>query len=128
MAGIMIVQSKEHLEQIIAETDVSPLFLYKHSSQCGSSRVAHASLNQFINKYGNVAARFQIFVIRVIEEKPLSDYVTAELKIPHLSPQILLIANRTVRWNATHQQINVANLRNVALHHLQSVNDAGDTP
>ncbi|WP_028546788.1 bacillithiol system redox-active protein YtxJ [Paenibacillus taiwanensis] len=128
MAGIMIVQSKEHLEQIIAQTDITPLFLYKHSSQCGSSRVAHASLNQFINKYGNIAAQFQLYVIRVIEEKPLSDYVTATFNVPHFSPQILLIANRSVRWKATHQQINVANLRNVALHHLQSVNGTGDTP
>lgn len=84
-------------------------------SQCGSSKVAHVGINHFVNRYPQIASRFAIGVIRVVEEKHLSDRVARELGIPHVSPQILLVRQGRAVWHAGHQQINSQQLCRAAM-------------
>ncbi|MBN3523171.1 bacillithiol system redox-active protein YtxJ [Paenibacillus apiarius] len=123
--SLMIIQSGEQLTQLIQQSDARPLFLYKHSSRCGSSRVAHIALNQFISRFPDVSSRFAFGVIRVVEEKALSDRVSLELGIPHVSPQIILINRQKVVWHASHQQINSNQLCRIALHFLNAPETRG---
>lgn len=123
--SLMIIQSDEQLTQLIQQSDARPLFLYKHSSRCGSSRVAHVALNHFISRYPDVSSRFAFGVIRVVEEKALSDRMSLGLGIPHVSPQIILINRQSVVWHASHQQINSNQLCKVALHFLHAPETRG---
>ncbi|WP_195576048.1 bacillithiol system redox-active protein YtxJ [Paenibacillus sp. 1001270B_150601_E10] len=127
MAGLMIVQTLEQLQAVIEESNTKPVLLYKHSSQCGSSRVAHSGLNLFISRYAPIANQISIYVVRVLEEKHLSAQVTAQFGIPHVSPQILLIDQERVVWHASHQHINSSNLYQVTLKLLQSKHQGGGT-
>jgi len=119
MSGIIIVQSREQLEEMLQQSHSRPLFLYKHSSNCGSSRVASTTLHHFISRFKDVSQHFNFIIIRVIEDKPLSLLVTEEFNIPHVSPQLMLIKDRTVIWHVSHQQINTANMYNTAVQFLQ---------
>lgn len=115
MSGLPIIQSDEQLTRMLQLSAEKPLLLYKHSSQCGSSKVAHVGINHFVNRYPEIASRFAIGVIRVVEEKHLSDRVAGELGIPHVSPQILLVRQGRVVWHAGHQQINSQQLCRAAM-------------
>ncbi|NMM51825.1 bacillithiol system redox-active protein YtxJ [Paenibacillus aquistagni] len=128
MSGLIIIQTLEQLQSVIQESSTIPVLLYKHSSQCGSSRVAHSALNLFINRYAPIASQIHIYVVRVLEEKQLSNQITAQFGIPHVSPQILFIDRGQVIWHASHQHINSANLYQVVLKHLQSKHQEGGTP
>ncbi|WP_241734910.1 monothiol bacilliredoxin BrxC family protein [Paenibacillus alvei] len=76
-------------------------------------------MNQFLTKYPHLSSRFSFAVVRVLEEKALSEKVTKILEIPHKSPQILLVHKQKVVWNSSHQQINSLQLSQLAQHFLQ---------
>lgn len=119
MQGLPIIVTKEQLVHLIQQSDDRPLWLYKHSTNCGSSRVAHVSLNQFLNRYPHLSSRFSFAVIRVHEEKPLSDEAAQLLDTPHKSPQILLVYKQKVVWCSSHQQINSLHLSQIATNFLK---------
>ncbi|EJW16624.1 bacillithiol system redox-active protein YtxJ [Paenibacillus alvei] len=119
MHALPIIATEEQLIHTIQQSDERPLWLFKYSSNCGSSRIAHIALNQFLTKYPHLSSRFSFAVVRVLEEKALSEKVTKILEIPHKSPQILLVHKQKVVWNSSHQQINSLQLSQLAQHFLQ---------
>ncbi|MCM3290300.1 bacillithiol system redox-active protein YtxJ [Paenibacillus sp. MER 180] len=119
MQALPIIATEEQLISLIQQTDERPLWLYKHNTNCGSSRVAHLALNQFLTRYPHVSSRFSYAVVRVLEEKALSGKVAELLQTPHKSPQILLVYKQKVVWNSSHQQINSVQLSQLAQHFLQ---------
>lgn len=119
MSGIMVIQTVEQLEDLLQQSHVMPLFLYKHSTNCGSSRVAYSSLFQFITRYTEIGSQFHFAMIRTIEEKSISQYATAHLHVTHMSPQIILVSNGNALWYLSHQHINSTQLYNGAMQFLQ---------
>jgi bacillithiol system protein YtxJ len=120
MSGIVLVGNPNQLAELILQTFEKPLFLYKHSTNCGSSRNAHVSIHHFINRFPELASQFSFAVVRVIEEKKISDQITMELGVPHLSPQLLLVHRGKAVWNASHQMIHSNNLFATAQRFLQN--------
>lgn len=118
MSGIMVIQTVEQLEEILRQSEVKPLFLYKHSTNCGSSRVAHSALFQFITRFPEVANQFQFAMVRAIEEKGLSQHIATQLHVTHMTPQIILISHGQALWYLSHQHINSTQLYNGATQFL----------
>lgn len=120
MHELPIITSKEQFEQVIAQSNHKPLWLYKHGSHCGSSMVAHVALRNFQKRYHHLSSHFSFVAIRVVEERTLSNEVSKLLNVPHMSPQILLINKGKVIWNLSHRQINSRQLYYLAQQFLQS--------
>jgi len=76
--------------------------LYKHSTRCPVSTYAFEEIRSFANSH----PAWTIYVLKVIEQRPLSDEVVARLAIPHQSPQVFVIRNGHCTWNASHADIN----------------------
>lgn len=114
----MVIQTQEQLDTLLQQTVEKPLFLYKHSTNCGSSRVAYSSLHQFTARFRDVSNHFAIAMIRTLEDKPLSHHIEAQLGVPHKSPQIILVFDNKAIWHASHQQINSTQLYNGAMHYF----------
>ncbi|OPA80173.1 bacillithiol system protein [Paenibacillus selenitireducens] len=110
MSGLIMIQTEEQLTEWLQKTCETPLFLYKHSTHCGPSRNAHVTIHRFIDHFPERSSKFLFAVIRVIEEKSISNQVTQLLGIPHQSPQVLLIRDNKVLWHASHQRIHVNSL------------------
>jgi bacillithiol system protein YtxJ len=125
MSGLLVVQHVEQLEQLLQLSYEKPLFLYKHSTNCGSSRNAHYSLHKFMTGSPHTAALFQFAMVRVVEEKPVSEHIANRLGVPHVSPQLLLVRNGRAIWNVSHQQINTVQLTNVANHVIANLHRKG---
>lgn len=118
MSGIMVIQTFDHFEDLLQQSYVKPLFLYKHSTNCGSSRVAYSALFHFITRFTEIADQFQFAMIRTIEEKGLSQHTAAQLNVTHMSPQIILVSNGQALWYLSHQHINSTQLYNGAMQFL----------
>lgn len=110
MSGLIMIQTNEQLHEWLQKTFETPLFLYKHSTHCGPSRNAHIAIHRFIDHYPHMSSKFLFAVVRVIEEKSVSNEVTQLLGVPHQSPQVLLIHDNKVLWHASHQRIRANSL------------------
>lgn len=97
------VTDEQQLKQIF-ESERAVIF--KHSTRCPISAHAFSEMERF--HQGNPDIRF--FVVHVVEDEPLSDYVTRNTGVRHESPQLLLLERGTVRWHASHFDVAASSL------------------
>ena len=74
--------------------------LFKHSTACPISAKAYEEFQVFVKDTDISAA-----VVLVIEDRPVSNKIAEEFGIKHESPQIFLLEDGKVRWNASHWKI-----------------------
>ncbi|MEE2790329.1 MAG: bacillithiol system redox-active protein YtxJ [Acidobacteriota bacterium] len=75
--------------------------LYKHSTRCPVSAYVFEDVRNFAESHPN----WKVYVLRVIEQRALSDEVTARLTVAHQSPQVFIIKDGDCVWNASHSDI-----------------------
>ncbi|MBH5319841.1 bacillithiol system redox-active protein YtxJ [Paenibacillus sp. GSMTC-2017] len=108
---IHVIQTLAELDAQIIQSQSIPTFIFKHSTRCGTSRNAHARVQQFIETITQEGHSFHLVMVRVIEEREISNEISRRFSIIHQSPQILLIRNGQLVWHASHQQIDPAQMR-----------------
>ena len=84
-----------------------PWVLFKHSTACPISAHAFAEYHAFV---ANEGKDVRTAVIRVIEERPVSNHAAKALGVAHQSPQAFVIAGGKATWNASHSAITQAAL------------------
>ena len=69
-------------------------YIFKHSTACPVSHTAYEEVK-------NAKTDLEIFLVKVIEQRPLSNKIAEELQIKHQSPQLIKIKNGIVDsvWN-----------------------------
>lgn len=75
--------------------------LYKHSTRCPVSAVV---MNEVI-RFGEAHPDWTTYVVKVIEQRQLSNTVTERLGISHESPQAFVIKQGECVWHASHHLI-----------------------
>lgn len=93
------ITSAEHVDALLASSERS--WLFKHSNACFTSTSAKREFEKYVREHPEEAAG----IIVIQEHRDVSDYVTQKLGIPHQSPQIFLLQNGEVLWQATHYGI-----------------------
>lgn len=83
-----------------------PAWLFKHSNACGTSAAALDEFTGFLAVHPELAAG----VVVVQQHRPLSAWISSRLKHVHQSPQVFLLQDGVVRWQASHWSITAANL------------------
>lgn len=76
--------------------------LYKHSTRCPVSAYAFQEVLSFAESNPS----WKVFLLKVIEQRALSDVVAAQLAVPHQSPQVFIIKDGHCVWDASHSDIN----------------------
>ena len=76
--------------------------LYKHSTRCPVSAYVFEEVRTFAESH----PAWKVFLLKVIEQRTLSDVVAAQLAVPHQSPQVFIIKDGHCVWNASHSDIN----------------------
>ena len=97
------VNTIDKLNALIAESDVHPVFLFKHSNTCGIS--AHI-------KFQLSSLDTDIHVIVVQESRPVSHAAAEGLGVRHASPQAFVLSQGRVIYHATHYGIDPDVIRN----------------
>jgi bacillithiol system protein YtxJ len=95
----------EDLDRVLAGP--GPVLLFKHSTACPISAWAHREFRQWL---ATAASPPPTALVRVIEERPVSNAIAQRLGVGHQSPQAILVVDGRAVWNASHHEITVASL------------------
>ena len=90
------LKDTESVESLTARSKGVPLVIFKHSLTCPISAAAYEQMSQFD---GEVA------LVEVQVARQLSNEIESKLGVPHESPQVIVLRNGQVAWNASHFKI-----------------------
>jgi bacillithiol system protein YtxJ len=97
------IRSEEDLEQLATE----PLaVLYKHSPWCGMSAGAQVEVQQFATSHPEVP----VYMVDVVGHRALSRLAAERFGVQHESPQVLVVAQGGVVWDASHARVSCARI------------------
>lgn len=93
--------------EILETSAQRPVFLFKHSTACGTSSAAWRDFQQWAAN----EPRAEFWRVLAIERRELSQYVEQRTGVRHESPQVLLFHNGKVVWQQSHWRITLQALR-----------------
>ncbi|WP_298140628.1 bacillithiol system redox-active protein YtxJ [Flavobacterium sp.] len=94
----------EHIDQldmIIQNSWQKPVLIFKHSTRCIISKTA---LSSFENEF-HYEDKITLYFLDLLKYRTISNEVAETFVITHQSPQILLIKNGIVIYDASHESI-----------------------
>ena len=72
--------------------------IFKHSPTCGISTRAFSEVSAFADAHPDLP----VVLVDVLAQHGLSQQIAVELRVPHASPQVILVAGGRPLWNASH--------------------------
>ena len=92
------LHQEKDLEQLLDQSQQSPVAILKHSTQCSRSAAAYDEFQNFSEDNPEI----QCATVLVIENRAISDELEDRLGIRHESPQAILISKGNPVWHANH--------------------------
>jgi len=102
-AGLRDIHDPATLDEALASERA---ILYKHSTSCPIS----AWVIQEVLEFAETHADWPIYLLKVIEQRALSDTVAERLEVRHQSPQAFVIKEGRCAWHASHSAITAESL------------------
>jgi bacillithiol system protein YtxJ len=103
MAEIRQLTSVEDWQQALRQSEEKPLLVFKHSTQCPISAGAHEELLHYVSDAKDSPVDYAL--VRVIEERPVSNAIADALGVTHKSPQAILVQGGQAVWDESHWRI-----------------------
>ena len=98
------------LEQVITDSHVKPVLLFKHSYTCGISAEALDELRAHLDGQAGSAAPVRYAMVTVQTHRDVSNAIAAKLGVRHETPQAILVQGGRAVWSASHFRVNAAEL------------------
>lgn len=95
------------LNELIKESNHQPVLFFKHSIRCSISSMAKSRLESD----WDIEEVTPVY-LDLINFRNLSNLLAEKFNIEHQSPQVLLIKDGQCVYNASHNEISVASLKN----------------
>lgn len=95
------------LEEIVTLSEAQPVVIFKHSTRCSISRMA---LKQFENEFDS-EAKITPYFLDLLNHRDVSAAIATKFEVEHQSPQILIIKDGISIFNASHSDIDAADLK-----------------
>ncbi|MFD1020943.1 bacillithiol system redox-active protein YtxJ [Thalassobacillus hwangdonensis] len=106
--GINELTSFEGWQDLWKRSTDSPVLVFKHSTSCMISARAFKHLKAFKKED---EYEIDCCMVKVIENRRISDEIAKDTNIPHKSPQIFLIDKQRIIWNTSHWKITEKRIR-----------------
>lgn len=100
---------KEQLDDIVKESHERPMFIFKHSTRCGISRMV---LSRFESEL-EATDDYGMYYLDLLSYRSLSDEIAARFQIWHESPQLIVLKNGEVVHHSSHHSIKASTLENL---------------
>jgi len=91
------------LDLALAQGHAGPVVFFKHSTTCPISASAYRRVEAYLNEAKDTAP--PLYIVKVIESRPVSNAIASQLAIPHESPQVILVHKGAALWHASHGAI-----------------------
>lgn len=85
-------------------------WIMKHSASCGISSAAYGE----VRTYAEAHPGEPVAIIVLQTHRPISNWLAQKLNAVHQSPQLFLVEDGKVRWQATHWSITAAAMERAA--------------
>lgn len=98
MSAYKEVTSVGQWKDIVELSKQQPVIMFKHSTTCPISAYAYGEFTSY-------DAPVNTYLVKVIENRAVSNEIESDLGIRHESPQAFLIKDGQAIWNASHRKI-----------------------
>ena len=113
-SDLVVLDSGDALEDVIAASEECLVLLFKHSVTCGTSAQAYDELVEHLST-GQHTTRYVIVTVQT--HRDISDAVAARFNVRHETPQALLIHKGQVVWEASHFSVTADTIENAIDRH-----------
>jgi bacillithiol system protein YtxJ len=86
----------EGFEEFVERSKELPVVIFKHSLTCPISTAAYQQMVQFEGK---------VALVEIQRARDLSNEIENRLGVTHESPQVIILRNGQVVWNASHFKV-----------------------
>ena len=92
------------MHKLATEDDVATAFaeplavVYKHSPICPTSSIAYEEIRSLRRLQQDVP----VYLVDVIQSRPLSRYIAERLGVVHASPQAIILRSGVPAWHGSH--------------------------
>ena len=90
------IRDNASLDHFLKSSPEAPVILFKHSNSCGVSAQAYREMAKLGRTVG---------LITVQKARILSDEVERRFGLSHETPQVMLVRDNEVFWNASHGRV-----------------------
>jgi len=92
----------ETLDEIAETSKKQTVAILKHSTSCGISRMV---LRQFEQSYDLKDEDIKLYFLDLLAYRDISNKIASRFNVPHQSPQLLVIVDGKVVFDASHSSI-----------------------
>lgn len=104
------LNSVKQVRKIVERSHQVPCVIFKHSTRCSISTMAKMRLESNWDISEN---EIEPYFLDLIAFRDVSNFIASELQVHHESPQIILIKNGEVTYDASHLDITVDEIKEV---------------
>lgn len=108
MAAWKEINTLEQWNEAYSNSTEKPFVILKHSTTCPVSANALDEFEQYLSKTPNEDLDY--LLVKVIESRPVSNQIAADMQVTHASPQVIYVKNMENGWNSSHYAITVAHM------------------
>lgn len=105
------ITTLEQWSDTLQNSNTKPVLLLKHSTTCPVSANGLSEYEAYISKATD--ANIDYVLVKVIESRPVSNQIAADLGVKHESPQVIFIKDGASYWNTSHWSITVEHIHAV---------------
>lgn len=98
----------EMLDNISQDSHNRPVAILKHSTSCGVSRMV---LRQFEQEYNLQEDKMDLYFLDLLSFREISNKIASRFNVPHESPQLIIIKDGKVVYDASHGEISAESLK-----------------
>ena len=99
------LQTEEQLGEIVNKSKNTPQVIFKHSTRCSVSSMAKNRLDKKENPKG-----LDFYYLDLLKFRNISNKVAADFKVPHQSPQVLVIKDGQSMYDESHSGITMEDI------------------
>lgn len=96
------ISERSDFQTILQDSVKQPQLIYKHSNRCSICFVAKGNLEK---ASPDLLQYVDMHYLDVVKKREVSTYIAKSLNVRHESPQVILLNNGEVIWDASHGQI-----------------------
>lgn len=97
----------ETLDEIVEISKNQTVAILKHSTSCGISRMV---LRQFEQTYDLKEEQLKLYFLDLLNHRDISNKIASRFNVPHESPQLIVIIEGKVVFDASHSGIEAGKL------------------
>lgn len=102
----------EEIDKLSYNPQIKGVLLFKHSTRCSISSMALGRLERNLK----VSDILPIYLLDLLDHRSVSQLIAEKYHVEHESPQILVIKEGKCVYNASHSQINAADIESAVIN------------